>query len=126
MEQEEPGEAELADQGQLLVEAGAGEALVAVRAPVAVGEGPVADARELDVRGLCSVGEVRIAVAELLGEVEAEPVGQPDRARDGVAVVGEALEHRRRCPEDALAVAAPLRLARLERATVANRDEHVL
>ena len=126
MEQEEPREAELADQGQLLVEAGAGEALVAVRVPVAVGEGPVADARELDVRGLGAVGEVRVAVAELLGEVEAEPVGQLDRARDGACVVGEALEHRRRGPEDALAVAAPLGLACLERAAVADRDEHVL
>ena len=42
---------------------------------------------------LGAVGEVGVAVAELLGQVEREPVGELDRARDGVAVVGEALEH---------------------------------
>jgi hypothetical protein len=48
------------------------------------------------------------------------------RAEDGVAIVGKELEQLRRGAEDALAVAAPLALARLERGVVADRDEDVL
>ena len=53
----------------------------------------LADAAQLHDRGLGAVGEVGIAVAELLREVELEPLGELDGARDRVAVVGEALEH---------------------------------
>ena len=76
VEQEEPGEAQLVDQRQLLLEAPSCATLVAVRVAVALGEGAVADAAELRDRRLAAVGEVRVAVAEVLGQVELEPLGQ--------------------------------------------------
>ena len=126
MEQEEAGEAELADQRELLVEPRARLLLVAVDAAVALLEGAVADAGELAVGGLVAVGEVGVAVAELLGQVEAEPLGELGGAGDGVAVVREALGDLGGCEQDGLVVAAPLGLAALERGVVADRDEHVL
>ncbi len=73
-----------------------------------------------------AVGEVRVAVAELGGEVEPEPVGELDGAGDGVAVVREAVGHRVGPEQGALAVAAPLALAAVERGAAADRDEDVL
>ena len=64
---------------------------MAVEPAVALVEGAVADAGELDVGGHVAVGEVGVAVAELLGEVEREPSGELGGAGDGVAVVGETL-----------------------------------
>ena len=71
-------------------------ALVAVRVAVALLEGAVADAGELPDRRLAGVGEVGVAVAEVLGQVELEPLGELGRARDRVAVVREALLPLRR------------------------------
>jgi hypothetical protein len=98
---------------------------VAVRARVALGEGAVADATELHDRGLAA-GEVRVAVAEILGQVEAQAVGELDRARDGVLVVWEPVERVGRRDQDALVVAAPLALAAVERRAFPDRDENVL
>ena len=55
-----------------------------------------------------------------------EPLGELDGARDGVAVVREALGHLVGREQHALAVAAPLALAAVERGAAADRDEHVL
>ncbi len=85
----------------------------------------VADALQLHGRRL-AVGEVGVAVAEVGGQVEAEPVGELARALDGAAVVGEALERLVRSEQHRLVVAAPLALAAVERRAFANRDEHVL
>ena len=86
----------------------------------------MADRGELADRRLVAVREVRIAVAELLREVELEPLRE-DRAPLGSrAVEGEALEHLLGRAQVALAVPAPLRLAALERGAAADRDEDVL
>ena len=100
--------------------------LVSVQPGVALRERALAHAAQLDDRRLVAVGEVGIAVAELLGQVEAEAVRELDGARDGVAVVREAVGDVTGCGEHALVVAAPLALAAVERGAAADRDEDVL
>jgi hypothetical protein len=126
VEQEEPREAEVADQRELLVEPHSRLSFVPVRVAVASVERAVADLRQLGDRGLVAVGEVRVAVAELLGEVELEPSGQLGGARDGVAVVGEALGDRVGREQDAFVVASALAFGALERRPVPDRDHRVL
>ena len=126
MEEEEAGEAEPRDQRQLLVEPLARALLVAVRT---CGRSARAKARsqigaELGVGRVGAVGEVGVAVAELLRQVERAAVGDLARARGGVA--RQALEHLGRREQDGLVVAAPLALAAVERGAVADRDERVL
>ena len=58
-----------------------------------IGEGALTDAPQLDVGGLFAVREVRVAVAQLLRQVELEPLRELDRTRDRVEVVREALGH---------------------------------
>ena len=127
MEQEEAGEPELVDQRELLAEP---PPSLAEQRPVArwvaVGERGLADLRELPDRRLLAVGEVGVAVAELGGEVELEPLGELDGSPHGVAVVGEELVELGGRAQDALAVAAPLALAAVERGALPDRDEHVL
>ena len=91
VQEEEAGEPELVDQLQLLLEPRARLAAELVASRVALLEGAVADVRELDDRRLGAVGEVRVAVAELLGEVEPQPLGELDRARDRGAILRETL-----------------------------------
>ena len=77
-------------------------------------------------RGLVPVGEVRVAVAELLGQVELEPLGELARALDGIGV------HRKPLPslfggeEHGLVIPAPLTFRALEGRPVANGDHRVL
>ena len=97
-----------------------------VRARIALGECPLADAAQLLVRRLLAVREVGIAVAELLGEVELEPGGKLGRAGDGCRVVREAIRHVRRRTKHALAVAAPLALGAVQRRPMADGHERVL
>ena len=92
MQQEEAREPELVDQLQLVLEPRARLEPKPVASRVAVLEGAIADLRELDDRRLWTVGEVRIAVAELLGEIELQPLGDLDRARDGFSILREALD----------------------------------
>ena len=93
---------------------------------IALLEGAVADVRELDDRRLRAVGEVRVAVAELLCQVEAQPLGELDGSRDRSAVLRETLHHLGRREQDALVIAAPLGLAAVEGAAVTDGDENVL
>ena len=87
----------------------------------------VADRVELADRGVGAVGEVGVAVAELLGEVEGEPLRDPHRALGcGPVDPHEALDHLGGRAEHRLAVAAALALAAVERGTAADRDERVL
>ena len=101
VEQEEAGEAELADEVELLLEPLADALLVAVEVRVPLGERGLADAAELDDRGLRSVGEVGIAVAELFGQIELETLREsrlcaaPRRGRRGS---GRALRRAREAP----------------------------
>ena len=128
VEQEEPREIELVDQRELALEAIARpleQPLVARR--IAVGEGVVADLCELSDRGLVAVGEVGVAIAELLGEVELKALRDLDGAGGGGRVdAGEEVGRICRRPQDALAVASPLLLAAVEGGTTADRDERVL
>src|SRR5262249_6260602 len=86
----------------------------------------LADVRELHDRRLGAVGEVRVAVAELLRQVEPQPFGQLDRTGDGGTVLREAVDDLPGSEQDGLVVAAPLGLAPVERAAVPDGDEHVL
>ncbi len=122
MEQEEPGELQLGDQRELLVEPL--PRLAVSRVPL--GKCLLTDGSELAVGRLEPVGEVRVAVAELLRQVKGETGGELGRAEDGIPVVGEAVEHGVRREQHRLVVAAPLRLAAVERGAAADRDERVL
>ena len=65
-----------------------------LRSRVALGERALADAAQLDDRRLVAVGEVGVAVAELLRQVELRAARRARSVRcDGVAVVGKAVEH---------------------------------
>ena len=86
----------------------------------------MADRRELADGRLLAVREVRVAVPELLGEVELEPLGEDRAPLRSCAIEGEALEHLLGRAQVALAVPAALRLAALERRAAADRDEDVL
>ena len=126
MQEEEAGEADALDQRELFVEALASTPLVSVQRRVPLAEQAVAERAQLHDRRLVAVGEVRIAVAELLREVELEPLRELARARDRLPVVGEPLEQLGRREQHRLVVAAPLALAPVERRAVADRDERVL
>src|SRR5215216_5603630 len=126
VEQEEACEAELVDQLQLFVEASARAAPVPVGVAIALVEGAIADTRELGNRRFDLVREVRIAVAELLGQVELAALRDSRRALDGGAVEREAVEDLLRRPEERLVVPTPLRLRALQRGAVPDRDQRVL
>ena len=101
--------------------------LVAVEVGVALGERGLAHAAQLDDRGLVAVREVRVAVAELLGQVELEPLGElAPCAATASRSSGKRSSILRGGSEDGLVVAAPLALAALERGAAADGDEHVL
>ena len=92
VEEEEARELEVADRPQLLVEPGPRFGPGAGRlVPVASTEQVVAEPREVAVG--VQVLRLRIAVAELLGQVEAEPVGEAQRLRHRLRVLGEARRH---------------------------------
>ncbi len=126
VEQEEPGEPDLVDQGKLLVEPGPRVALVAVQPAVALLEGSAAHAGELGDGRLGPVGEVRVAVAELLREIELEPLGDLSAPVDGLAVERKAIGDLTRRAQDGLVVPSPLRLGAFERRAVPDRNERVL
>ena len=87
---------------------------------------PLADRSELPDGRFRPVREVRVAVAELLGQVELEPLRERGASLGSGAVEGEALEHLLGRAQVALAVPSPLGLAALERGAAADRDEDVL
>ena len=126
VQQEEAGEPELGDQRQLLLQASPGLALVAVGVRVAAGELALGELAQLDVRAVHAAGEVGVAVAELLRQVEGEALGQLAGAVDGSVVAREALEHLGGGQQDALPVAAALLLGALQRGAVAQRHQDVL
>ncbi len=123
MEEEEAGEAEVADRPQLSLEPRFGLAAVGA-ARVALGEVVGADAGELGVcAALLAAG---VAVVELLGEVEAEPLGEAPAPGHRLGVFGEASRHRRRRGEGRARVAAPARLGLVEGLAKPDRDQGVL
>ena len=126
MQQEEPGEADALDQRELFVETLPSASLVPVQRCVPLAEQAVAERAQLHDRRLVAVGEVRVAVAELLREVELEPLRELARPRDRFPVVGEPFEQLGRREQHRLVVAAPFALAPVERRAVADRDERIL
>src|ERR1700730_7187041 len=70
VQQEEAGQPELLDQHELFLESLANAFLVAVQFRVALDEGVLADTAQLHDRRFHPVGEVGIAVAELLCPIE--------------------------------------------------------
>ncbi len=123
VQEEEPGEAEVADHPQLLLQPALGLAPVG-GAGVALGEPAPA------VLGQVAVGAgvlgARVAVAELGGEVEPQPLRQPQRLRHRLGMLGEAQRHPLRRGEGRARVAAPQRLGLVEAGTAADGDERVL
>src|SRR5258707_11999718 len=128
MEQEEAGKLDLVDQLQLAVETcSCTISLLRGACRVPLGESVVADLDELLDGWIGPVREVGVAVPELFGEVELEPLCDDARPlRSGSVDAGEALDHLLGRPHDALPVAAPLLLAAVERGAAADRDENVL
>src|SRR5262245_21121592 len=105
MEEEEPRELQLGDQRELLVEPTAGTASERGVPWVASRKCLLADVSELAVGRFEPLREVRVAIAELLGQVEGQPGRELGGAEDGVPVVGEAVEHLPWREQDALVVA---------------------
>jgi len=95
VEEEEAGQAELVDERKLLLEPPAHTPLVAVEAAVALRERALADAAQLDDRRLGSLGEVRVAVAELLRQVELEPLGKLSGSANGIPIIRKAVFYLR-------------------------------
>ncbi len=123
VQQEEAREPVVADQRELLVEPGARLAAVC-EAAVAALQLERADLRQLGV-GHRVVGR-RVAVAEILREVEAQSLGQLDRLAGRLGQVAEQERHLARALEHVLAIAASLGLAGLERQMRADGDERIL
>jgi hypothetical protein len=96
------------------------------RISVALAEGTIADTGELDVGGVDSVREVGVAVAELLREIELEPLGELFGDANSVRILPKAGGRFLRRKERDLLIAAPLSLARFERDFLFHRYEHVL
>src|SRR2546423_1717147 len=93
---------------------------------VAFLERPLAHANQLRDCRLAVLGEVRIAVAEVLVQVELQALGELTGAFDRVAVMWEELRELGRRPQEALAVAPPLGFTAVERSAVLDGDEGVL
>jgi hypothetical protein len=124
VEQEEAGEAELLDERELALEART--RCLRLSAGIALDERCLADGSELVDGRIGFVREVRVAVAELLGEIELEPFRERHASLGGGAIELEALEHFLWRAQVALTIAAALRLAPLERRPAADGDEDVL
>src|SRR5687768_15530370 len=99
---------------------------MAVGASVARLEGLVAHACKGGDRRLVPIGEVWVAVTELLSEVELEARGELSRTRDRVCVHREALQRLLGREQHGFVIAAPLTLGALQRGAVADRDQRVL
>ncbi len=113
----------MADHPQLLLEPPLG--LVAGAAPrVALLEPDAADLRQLAVgRAVLRAG---VAVAEVLGEVETQPLSQPPALGDSLGMLAEAIGHPLRRREHVRAVAAPGRLGLVERRAQPHGHHRVL
>ena len=99
--------------------------LVAVRACIALGEGALAELVELAVGRVGPVGEVGVAVAELLGQVESAAVGDLAGARCGIAPgAAPRVSSGERSTDSWLPRRSRSRA--VERGAVPDRDERVL
>ena len=126
MEEEEAGEVEVADRRQLALELHLGLAAeLTVRwVSVFLTQPRPADLGELVVGA--RVLRAGIAVAELLGQVEAQPLGEAQGLGDRLGVLGEARRHPPGRAEHRARVAAASRLRGLQGRPQPDRDEGVL
>ena len=123
VEQEEPRQSQGADHPELLLQPPPRPPpLAPIRVPV-FQPGP-ADLGQRPVG--VGVLRARVPVAEVAGQVEAEPLGDPGALRDGVGMLREAGGHRRRRGQMGRGVPTPLGLGLLERPLQAHRDQRVL
>ncbi len=127
VQQEEPRQAVVADEPQLLVQAVQGLAargVVGVAAPCLVRAYP----RQRGVGVLPGVarGEVGEAVAQVAGQVELGHLGQPHGAGHGLGVVAQPVGHLGRGAQHRLAVAAAYLLRCIQREAVAYRHQGIL
>ena len=123
MQEEEARQPEVADHAQLLVEPP--RRLIAPAPPaVALLEERAAQLGQLAV-GVRVLG-AGVAIAEVLGEVEAEPLRKPAALLDGVGVLAEALAHPLGRGQHMRRVAAPARFRLVERPAQPHRDHRVL
>ncbi len=123
VEQEEAGELQSRDQAQLLLEPPLGlgplrPAVVALAEPGPAGLGELAVGASVLGSG--------VAVAEVGGEVEAEPLGEPRGLGDRLGVLAEARRRPLRGDQRRRAVAAPFRLGRLQGPAEPDGDQRVL
>ena len=123
MEQEEPRQPQGADHLELLLQPPPRPPpLAPARVPV-IEPGPT----DLGQRPVgVGVLRARVPVAEVAGQVEAEPLGDPGALRDGVGMLREAGGHRRRRGQMGRGVPTPLGLGLLERPPQAHGDQRVL
>ena len=126
MQEEEAGQSELLDQHELFLESLANAFLVAVQSRVALDECVLANAAQLHDRRLHPVGEVGIAIAELLCQIEPQTLCELARACNRIAVVWKTFEHVGRRGENGLVVASALALAAVERRAATDGNEDVL
>src|SRR5207248_1934704 len=118
VEQEEPRQPEAGDQLKLLAQPFARlRANDSASRSVALGERFPADPLELPVGRVGAVGEVGVAVAELLRQVEGAPLG--DLAGAGDRIPGQPLASLLGRSQDALVVPTTLALAAVQRRAAA-------
>ena len=125
VQEEEAGQSERVDHAQLLLQPRAGLGAMARRlAGVAVVQ-PCRAQLGQAARGVRVLG-ARVAVAEVVEEVEPQPLRQPPCLGDRLGVLREARGHRLRRGEHVRPVPAPHGLGGIERGVVADGHERVL
>ncbi len=124
VQQEEARQPELADHVQLLRQARLRLGPRRVRLPVALVQARRAQLGQLAL-GI-RILRPRVAVAEVVREVEGQPLGQRQRLAHRLGMVGETTHHRLRRGHHVAAVATAQRLGGVERRAVAQCHERVL
>ncbi len=125
VQQEETRQPEPRDQRQLLVEPlPRPSPLHHADAVVASPESALADFAKLLVGRIGPIREVRIAVPELLCQIERAAIGDLPRALGGCT--RQPLQHLLRRAEDGFLVPAPLPLGAVEGGAVRDRDQRIL
>src|SRR4051794_15760574 len=124
VEQEEPSQTEASYEIELIAQSDARSASDWAGRAISLREPGLADRAQLHVGRIDAVGEVGIAIAELLRQVEDAAVGDLTRAQRRVE--RQPLDHLRRREQDRLVVPAPFSLTAVERRAVPDRDERIL
>jgi hypothetical protein len=124
VEQEEAGEAEVADHPELLLEAHAGVLAAAVAWRVALLQAHAAELRQVAV-GLRAL-RAGVAISQVLRQVEGDALRHPAGLLHSLRVIGEAEPHLIRRRQRVRGVAAALGLALVEGLAQPHRHQRVL